>query len=244
MSIFFLRLFKLIKILNNYNLSYGFFIHGVFASAEHIKILKDKNLKTIVDIGANKGQFSLICLSINPEIKIYSFEPLKEPAKKYRKLFSNAKNVKFYNFAIGEYEETKMMNVSAKADSSSFLTIGQIQIEKFPGTECIDQLQVDVVPLNKFIKINDINSPALLKIDVQGFELNVLKGCLDLLSSFEWIYCECSFIELYDEQTLASEIIEWLYKNNFKLAGIYNTHYDRKGLAIQSDFLFKNIFNK
>ena len=79
---------------------------------------------------------------------------------------------------------------------------------------------------------------ALLKIDVQGFEMEVLKGCNSMLDYFSWVYVECSFIELYEGQALANEVIDYLHTHGFKLAGIYNMSYDRSGIAIQADFLF------
>ncbi|MGA7966535.1 MAG: FkbM family methyltransferase, partial [Gammaproteobacteria bacterium] len=84
----------------------------------------------------------------------------------------------------------------------------------------------------------EIASPALLKLDVQGFELPTLQGCEDLLSRFAWVYVECSFIELYEGQALADEVITWLRERGFALSGVYNMSYGRSGRAIQADFLF------
>jgi len=82
----------------------------------------------------------------------------------------------------------------------------------------------------------------MLKIDVQGFELQALRGCEELLDCFTYIYVECSFTELYEGQALADEIIEWLRKRNFVLKGIYNPYYDANGVAIQGDFLFAKYY--
>jgi len=80
--------------------------------------------------------------------------------------------------------------------------------------------------------------PALLKIDVQGYELEALRGCEPLLDRFRHVYVECSFMELYEGQGLASEVIGYLAVYGFRLVGVYNMGYDRKGHAIQGDFLF------
>ena len=82
-------------------------------------------------------------------------------------------------------------------------------------------------------------SPALLKLDVQGFEMDALRGCESLLHKFDLIYCECSFIELYTGQKLASDVIAWLAERDFPIKGIYNMSYDSDGVAIQADFLFQ-----
>ena len=96
-----------------------------------------------------------------------------------------------------------------------------------------------IVALHDFIGDEDIVTPALLKLDVQGYELSALQGCEDLLERFAWVYCECSFIELYVGQALADEVIAWLRERRFVLTGVYNMAYDESGRAIQADFLFK-----
>ena len=84
----------------------------------------------------------------------------------------------------------------------------------------------------------DLNYPVFVKIDVQGFELEVIKGLSDFVKYIDFIYVECSFIELYEKQALADEVITFLYNYSFKLNGVYNTFYDKKGIAVQADLLF------
>jgi hypothetical protein len=92
--------------------------------------------------------------------------------------------------------------------------------------------------LSDRIKDNDLKSPALLKIDVQGYELAVLHGCASLLPRFSHVYIECSFVELYAGQALAAEVIEHLSDHGFDLRGVYNVQYDPLGCALQADLLF------
>ena len=82
----------------------------------------------------------------------------------------------------------------------------------------------------------DLGAPALLKLDVQGFELAALKGCASLLDRFAAIYVECSFVPLYAGQPLADEVLEHLRTQGFRLAGIYNVAHDHEGRAVQADF--------
>jgi len=86
--------------------------------------------------------------------------------------------------------------------------------------------------------VEDIQPPAFLKLDVQGFELEALRGCEDLLDRFACVYAECSFVEMYAGQALADEVIAWLRDRGFRLRGVHNMVYDRGGRAIQADFLF------
>lgn len=133
------------------------------------------------------------------------------------------------------------MHLSARDDSSSLLEIGAAQSKHFPGTHEIGTLEVQVGPLDQFLSRDDIARPAMLKLDVQGFELQALAGCKTLLSVFDFVYCECSFVELYKNQKLAGEVTDYLRILGFQLSGIYNPAYDRAGNCIQADFLFMQI---
>ena len=80
-----------------------------------------------------------------------------------------------------------------------------------------------------------------MKIDVQGYELEVLKGSEKLLENFDYLYIECSFIELYKGQPLYTEIIKWLKSKNFSYVKKFNSLFDRNKNIIQADFFFKRL---
>jgi len=191
-----------------------------------------------VDIGANCGQFALISRKCFPDARIDSFEPLTEPADRFEKVFADDAKTHLHRCAIGAEKATMTIHVSERNDSSSLLPIGKNQSELFPHTGEREVRETPVLPLDEAIDADNLSSPALLKIDVQGFELEVLKGCRPMLDRFAWVYVECSFIELYEGQALAHEVIEYLSQHGFKLAGVYNMSYDKEGIAIQADFLF------
>tara|TARA_B110000503_G_C7168775_1_gene423249 strand:+ start:3774 stop:4523 length:750 start_codon:yes stop_codon:yes gene_type:complete len=238
LALILMRVKKFILIIRSPHLLFVFFKYGVLAGSEHHSVLTG-NLKTIVDIGANKGQFALACRKWSPDAKIICFEPLQGPTIVLKKIFKNDKSVHFIQAAIGPKIIRTFIHLSAKEDSSSLLPIGPKQTENYPGT-CEKGLEeVDVAPLSSFLKPNKIISPALLKLDVQGYEMEALIGCENLMHKFEYIYCECSFIELYLGQKLAHDVIDWLKNNNFTFIDILNISHDSSGRAIQADFLFK-----
>lgn len=222
-----------------------FFIHALFkgsaAGTEHVSVLKNMNIDFIVDVGANRGQFALIARKIFPDSTIHSFEPLNEPAKIFKSIFDNDINTHLYQCAIGSKNTRMKIHVSVRDDSSSLLPIGNKQSELFPHTEESETRTTLVLPLYERITVAEITNRSLLKIDVQGFELEVLKGCESILNKFSYVYVECSFIELYEGQALAGEVINFLSGSDFMLNGVYNMSYDHNGKAIQADFLFKKI---
>jgi len=235
----FRKINKLFTILLNKELLRGLFF-GVGATTEHLSLLKSiKNIQTVIDIGANKGQFTMVARNAYSDATIISFEPLSYASEKFIKLFSNDQNITLHQNAIGPVNSTQSMHVSKRRDSSSILPIGNMQSVIFPGTEESHIEEIKVAPLNEFLSKEDLNNKVFVKIDVQGYELDVLKGCKDLMHLFDFIYVECSFIELYEGQALADEVIKYLNKHSFKFEGIYNMFYDKYGIAIQGDLLFK-----
>jgi FkbM family methyltransferase len=213
--------------------------HGVAAGVEHRNFLLNNKFNTILDIGANRGQFALIARSYLPSAKILSFEPLRFPYLKFTEIFKHDKNIAIHNFAIGPSFSEMEMHISEKDDSSSLLPITNLQTKIFPGTAEIFTQRVLVRPLDQSIKHAELIGKTLLKIDVQGFEWNVLLGSEKLFNKIDDIYCECSFLELYGNQKLASDVIDFLGQKNFLLAGLYNLCFDNSGNPIQADFHFK-----
>lgn len=237
LRLLFLRLSKLAQIIRSKRLRHVLLRHSVAAGTEHRSVLTQK-LSTVVDIGANRGQFALSVRQYAPDAKVICFEPLHAAANTFKQIFEKDKRVSLHQSAIGFKSGDTSIHVSAEDDSSSLLPISKYQRHLFPGTEEVRTEIVSVGRLVDFVSENDITVPAMLKLDVQGFELEALRGCEDLLYRFEHVYVECSFIELYSGQALAHEVVSWLHNTGFIIKGIYNTYYDRNGIAIQADFLF------
>ncbi|MDT5019020.1 MAG: hypothetical protein QOD39_5180 [Mycobacterium sp.] len=213
--------------------------HRVAAGVEHAGVLRRMpGLRTIVDVGANRGQFALAARLCHPEARVVSFEPLAGPAATYRAVFGGDVRTSLINAALGPTSGEAVIHVSGRDDSSSLLPITAAQDTLFPGTAQVDTDTVRVTRLAEHLAAGAIEAPALLKIDVQGFELQALAGCEDVLDRFDWIYAECSFVELYAGQAFADDVIAWLRERGFALRGVYHMSYDAAGNAVQADFLF------
>lgn len=213
--------------------------HGVGASIEHQSVVAALRVATLVDVGANVGQFSLLVRKLHPDAQVFAFEPLAAAAARYRALFAGMPGVTLHQAALAPETGRATMHVSASADSSSLLPISDRQTEMFPGTAEVGTEEVRTGPLDAFVAPADIREPALLKIDVQGFELEVLHGCASLLDRFDHVYVEASFVALYEGQALADEVISYLESSGFELAGRHNESRDARGQLVQADFLFR-----
>ena len=92
--------------------------------------------------------------------------------------------------------------------------------------------------LDDILKPQTLPGPILVKLDVQGFELAALQGMPNLLEQALFVYTEVSFVELYEKQPLADEIIAWLADRGFSLSGVHNPTFMENGATVQADLLF------
>lgn len=211
---------------------------GVAASVEHSVVPFQDDTRTVFDVGASRGQFALFAAHRFPAATIDCFEPLPESQAALRNVLGE--RVRLHPAAVGAEPGRATMQVSAQDDSSSLLPIGDRQIREFPGTQRARELEIDVITLRDAIG-SDIKRPSLLKIDVQGLELDVLRGAGDALDYVDDVYVECSFTELYEGQALADEVIAFLLQRGLRLIGAYGMLYAADGSALQADLLFRRV---
>ncbi len=210
----------------------------VVASTEHDRILAGLQLNTVVDIGANRGQFALCIRRLYPDAQIFSFEPLSKPAGAWMRSFGDDARARLFKKAVALQSGSATMHVSRWDVSSSLLPFAQAQHENFLLTEEASREVVETTTLEACIDEQVLRDPALLKLDVQGFELSALQGCGRLLERFRYVYVESSFIELYVGQALATEVIGFLFSRGFSLMCVANLSRGRSTRPIQADFLF------
>jgi FkbM family methyltransferase len=219
----------------------AFLRHRVAPAIEHEAVLRQLDFDFVADVGANRGQFSLVCRRLRPGAEVVAFEPLPGPAGIYRALFDGDPLVRLHECALAPARGEMVMHISGRDDSSSLLPISELQGRNFPGTEEVGTRRVVTGPLSDFVATDQLTRQSLLKIDVQGFELEVLKSAESLLPRFCWIYAECSFVSLYEGQALADEVIAWLKAHRFELRARLNPTHGRDGALLQADLLFTRI---
>lgn len=237
LRIFLLRLRKLAFLLMHPNYLLRFIKLGSVPAVEHYNSLRKLNLSTVVDVGAHRGQFASICEFMKVQY-IYSFEPQREEFKKLKSL--RIKNLIAKQTAVGNRSGTIKLNVSKATDSSSVLEPSKLQTQVFPsssltGTEVVSIEKLDILldtTLNH-------SADALLKIDVQGLELEVLAGAKNIISRCRYLLIECSFQTLYIGQTDFVDIHVLLNGMGFRIKQIYNIDNDKLGQIMQADVLFE-----
>ena len=209
---------------------------GIGAAIEH-RALADLAPSLVVDVGANKGQFTLLALELFPKARIVAFEPLRDAGARFARAVGAEPRVRLVAAALGLAAGEADMHVSGRDDCSSLLDIAGLE-ELVPEAAMVGTEKVRVGRLQDFIAVEELAGPALLKIDVQGFELQVLQGCGDWLQRFAWVYVEVSFRELYAGQALADSVARHLLEAGFAFSAVYNLSCDDHGKPLQADILF------
>ena len=211
---------------------------GIAASLEHSVVLRSlPSAGTILDIGANKGQFILEAIKWHPEANLIAFEPLGSERASMEYVLAGLSRLKIHPVALGQEDTTAQFHVSASADSSSILNQTPLQAETFPGTENAAHVEIPVRRLDHVLDGSALTRPVICKIDVQGFELNVLLGFGELLDAVDYLIVELTNIPFYEGAPNSADVVAFLAARGFKILGIY-AMYLRRGVSVQADFLF------
>ncbi len=184
--------------------------------------LDKMNIKTILDVGANRGQFAARALAAFPGAKIFCFEPLKAPFEDLEK-WAKAQNgrVKAFNLALGDREgEEKMFLHKEHDDSSSMLGTTEECEKLYSFTKKQEVISVPLSTLDKVAREKISLVPEILiKIDVQGYEDKVLGGSQETLKKSRACILEICSDKLYEGQTTFKNIFNIMDSSGFTYAG-------------------------
>lgn len=218
-----------------------FYTLNDFIKQGKYKWLEEYKINTLFDVGANVGEFSKLLKQILPNSKIFCFEPIKDCQLELNKLKEKYSDIEIFNFGIGETEKEINLYKNKFNPSSSILKLNKLHTEAFPYTSEYSEEKIKIISLDSiFAKLN-IKKNILLKIDVQGFELEVLKGAKESLSQIKLIIVELSTEVLYENQPLFNEVYKYLTDRAFKYCGNYDQMVDpRNGKILQVDAIFVN----
>lgn len=210
----------------------------VLPATEHERIPFTGEFRTVIDVGANRGQFATVARHLFRDAQLHCFEPLPEPRATLTGVFGG--DVRFASHDVGLSDQSGVaeFHVSARDDSSSLKPIGEEQVRAFPGTAEARSITIDVRRLDDVLSAQDLERPVLLKIDVQGAELEVLRGADQVLSVTDEAVIECSFRELYVGQGLADEIVCLMRAAGLRLRGFHRPWAGASHEAIQADLHF------
>jgi FkbM family methyltransferase len=201
--------------------------------------LLDIGIRTILDVGANTGQFARLAAAVFPSSRIFSFEPLPDCFEALKVAVPPPSRFQAFNIALGEREASLEMRRSRHSPSSSFLEMGSLHKEAFPDTGSCQRVTVAMRRLDEVARQLPIEEEVLLKLDVQGYEDKVIAGASETLPRVRVIIVETSFHPLYEGQLLFHGMHELLRSHGFGFQGTLEQLADpRDGRILQADSVF------
>jgi len=203
-------------------------------------LLRTYNINTVLDVGANEGQYAKHLIELGYKGSIYSFEPM---AAVYARLRANAEGCaqwRTINAGIGKEEGELMLNVSENLASSSLLKVEMKSIEVDSTTRTTHQENIKITTIDTFIRSNPpFGNNILLKLDVQGYEMEALKGSMKSIGAMTVVQVELSFVPVYENGPLYVDVINFMKEQGFELFTLLPAFVDGKtGRMLQADGIF------
>jgi FkbM family methyltransferase len=197
------------------------------------------DIGSLVDVGANTGQFARWFLQKRPGTLVYSFEPLEDCFHELQREMAGVPGFTAFNVALGDSEGEVDFYRSEFSPSSSLLPMGQAHKELFPFTSGITCEKVTMKKLDSFSHRITIRGGLLIKIDVQGAEAQVLRGGPLMLDRADAVIAEVGYLALYDGQATIADISSALAEHGLTFMGFVDQCV-RPGdsLPIYGDVLF------
>tara|TARA_Y100000816_G_scaffold170817_1_gene122654 strand:- start:125 stop:802 length:678 start_codon:yes stop_codon:yes gene_type:complete len=205
------------------------------------KYLSGLDIEKIIDIGAHKGEFLENMLKIEKVNSFYAFEPQKNIFNELNEKFSKNEKITLFNFAMDKEITNKKLKINKLSMTSSLAEINEkslyLKVKNFLTSSRSNfegEYEIQTNTVDKIFE-NISLQKSLLKIDVEGFEMNVIEGSKIKLEEIPFVLLENQFGNHYKNNNF-KDIIELLSKRNFKICKkfIFPTlHYQ--------DVLFKKI---
>jgi FkbM family methyltransferase len=211
-----------------------------FLAAKRMEILQEQRINLVIDVGASAGSYAAQVRLNGFEGRIVSFEPTSEAFVALQAKAALDADWSCHQLALSETEGEQSINVSGNSWSSSLLPITSQHIRSAPGSayigsEIVRTSRLDLIAQRLF----DSNTRAYLKLDVQGYELSVLRGANKALQDVPALECELSIVPLYEGQPLVGDVLDYVADRGFSLVAMEPGYRDPKsGQLLQLDGLF------
>lgn len=194
---------------------------------------------TVIDAGANVGQFSRAILQTFRGSHVYGFEPLLGAYNKLIENFREDPRARFTRCALGSEPGSAVLNVNSFSQSSSLMPLSENHKDAFPTAEEVGQESIEVARLDDMVDAASLDKPILLKIDVQGFELQVLEGANATLAHVDYVLVEVGLVPLYVGEPSFRAVMNFLENAGLTfIAPISTLRDEKKKITIQMDALF------
>lgn len=210
-------------------------------SARIGRLLSHYGIDLVFDVGANSGQFARYLRYVGYQGRIVCFEPLLAPYAQLQKLAGKDLRITCApRMAIGDMDGEIVINVAANLESSSVLRVLDRHLDWEPQARPVGRVTVPLQRLDTVVRgyLHDCSKP-FLKIDVQGYEPQVLAGAVELLPKLAGLQLELSLAPLYEGEPGFHEMIDLVEREGFTLHDLNPCYSDSvTGRTFQVDALF------
>ena len=211
--------------------------------ARRKQIFKAGDIDTVIDIGANAGQFAQhLRKDIGYTKKILSFEPLSSAFELLKANSNTDSKWEVFNFALGDIAEKRAINIANNSCSSSFLEMLPSHLKAAPESKYSGRELIEIRTLDSLF--NDLCLPTnnvYLKIDTQGFENKILIGAKKSLAQIGTIQLEMSLVPLYKGSILFDDMCRLMESRGYRLIDIETGFSDQiTGRLLQVDGIFQS----
>ena len=206
-----------------------------------VRNLEDSNVSNVIDVGANVGQFGLDIRRHGFKGQIVSYEPVNETFRLLTQTTRRHQPWKAIQLGLGAAESERTINISGNDGlSSSLLEMGSLHLENFPDSATVSRQNISISTIdNQLVVLGLRPQEIMLKLDVQGFEAEVLKGASQSISKIPLCYLEVSITPLYEGEVLLLPILIELSKYGHEVIDVFRGIKASNGKLLQLDILTK-----
>jgi FkbM family methyltransferase len=197
------------------------------------------NFNTVIDAGANAGQFARAIHLCFPQARIISIEPLADVADQLAENLADVAGHKVIRTALGSYDGETRFFRNSFSQSSSVMPMLRKEGGLLAGTREIEELRLPMARLDSLLAGETLVPDVLLKLDLQGNELEALKGAPLTLARCTHVLLETVFEEEYVGEPMFEELRSYLHDGGFSFERPVNFSANRAGSIVQMDALFR-----
>lgn len=203
------------------------------------RMAQGRNLQLLFDVGANNGLTTSVFVENFPGASVRAFEPIPEVADAARKRHESNPHVTVECLALDESSGKRVFHVNSFSETSSFLDSSADLKERAYLNTC-REIEVTASSMDDYCASRSITTIDLLKLDVQGCELAVLKGSRKMLPHVGAVFAEVLFLKYYEGQCSFSQVDDLLRQHGFWLYRFYESAHADDGRLLQSNGLWLN----
>lgn len=182
----------------------------------------------VFDVGAHLGQTALHFRKSFPSASIHCFEPTDENFAKLKANTKGKRLIRINQFALGSARTSVIMKTGQSDQTHQVIR----NHEKTPANEEMPRVRMKTI--DSYMIDEGVANIDLLKIDVEGYELEVLEGAKDALESgrIKAILAECDFDPKDTQHTYFNDLWDYLRSKNFSFFGLYDVIHYGNGMGI------------